>query len=169
MQAPNHLQEHIDTIARHEQEFQARRSRAERVADAITAFAGGFPFVVIHIVLFSLWIGINVWPPARKIRFDPPPFPLLDTVVALEAILLAIFILMRQTGLARRADEREHLMLQILLLTEKEVSAVIRINQEIANRIGLREVARDKEIIELGKTTSVDEVAQTIQEHLSGE
>lgn len=169
MQAPNHLQEHIDTIARHEQEFQARRSGAERRADAITAFAGGFPFVVIHIVLFSLWIGINVWPPARKIRFDPPPFPLLDTVVALEAILLAIFILMRQTGLARRADEREHLMLQILLLTEKEVSAVIRMNQEIANRIGLREVARDQEITELGKTTSVDEVAQTIQEHLSGE
>jgi uncharacterized membrane protein len=169
MPTMNHLQEHIDTIARHEQEFQARRSKAERTADRITAFAGSFPFVLIHLGVFAGWMGTNLLPVGMGLRFDAAPFPLLDTVVALEAILLASLILMRQTGLARRADEREHLMLQILLLTEKEVSAVIRMNQEIARSLGLREMGRDREIAELGKTTSVDEVAQTIQEHLSGE
>lgn len=92
---------------------------------------------------------------------------MLDTCVALEAILLASFILMRQSGLAKRAGEREHLMLQILLLTEKEVSAVVRMNQQMAEQVALRAISKDKEIQELGKPTSIDEVAQHIQENLT--
>lgn len=38
-------------------------------------------------------------------------YTMLDTVVAMEAILLASFILMRQTRAGRRTDEREHLLL----------------------------------------------------------
>lgn len=86
--------------------------------------------------------------------------------VSLEAILVASFILMRQARLARRADERDHLMLQILLLTEKEVTAVLQMNREIASKVGLSSIARDKEIAELGLKTSIDEVAQTIHESL---
>jgi hypothetical protein len=76
---------------------------------------------------------------------------------------------MRQSGLAKRADERDHLMLQILLLTEKEVSAVVRMNQQIAERVGLRDISKDEEIQELGQPTSIDEVAQTIQKNISNE
>ena len=102
-------------------------------------------------------------------HFDPAPFAMLDTVVALEAILLASFILMRQSGLAKRADERDHLMLQILLLTEREVSAVVRMNQQMAERIGLGAISTDQEIEEMARPTSIDTVAQVIQENLTGE
>jgi uncharacterized membrane protein len=102
-------------------------------------------------------------------HFDPAPFAMLDTVVVLEAILLASFILMRQSGLAKRADERDHLMLQILLLTEREVSAVVRMNQQMAERIGLGAISTDEEIKEMAKPTSLDNVAQIIQENLTGE
>ena len=95
------------------------------------------------------------------------PFSLLGTIVAVEAILLASLILMRQARLARRADEREHLMLQILLLTEKEVTAVISMNQQIAIKVGLRDIENSKEIEQLSQDTSIDEVAQDIQRRLS--
>jgi uncharacterized membrane protein len=95
------------------------------------------------------------------------PFSLLGTVVAMEAILLASLILMRQSRLARRADEREHLMLQILLLTEKEVTAVISMNQQIATKLGLSDMENSKEIEQLGRNTSIDVVAQDIQRSLS--
>ena len=126
--------------------------------DRIAAFAGSFPFVAIHITFFLAWVAINSLSVGGIRHFDPNPFPLLDTTVALEAILLASFILMRQSGLAKRADEREHLMLQILLLTEKEVSAVVRMNQQIAERLGLLSISKDEEIRELGLPTSVDAV-----------
>jgi uncharacterized membrane protein len=169
VQTSNHLQDHVETIAKHEQDFHASRSTGERIGDRIAAFAGSFPFVAIHITFFALWVTVNTVSIGGIRHFDPNPFPLLDTGVALEAILLASFILMRQSGLAKRSDEREHLMLQILLLTEKEVSAVIRMNQEIAERLGLLSISKDEEIKELGRPTSVDAVAATIQENLSRE
>jgi uncharacterized membrane protein len=169
MQIPNHLQDHIETIVKHEQEFQASRSRGERIGDRIATFAGSFPFVAIHITFFVAWVATNTLSVGNLPHFDPKPFPLLDTGVALEAILLASFILMRQSGLAKRADEREHLILQILLLTEKEVSAVVRMNQQIAEHSGLLKISKDEEIKELGRPTSVDAVAATIQEKLTNE
>src|SRR5580700_9301731 len=167
MQTPNHLQDHVETIAKHEQEFQSSRSRGERIGDRVAAFAGSFPFVAIHVTFFLAWVVINTLSVGGIRHFDPIPFPLLDTGVALEAILLASFILMRQSGLAKRADERDHLMLQILLLTEREVSAVVNMNQQIAERVGLSAISRDVEIQEMAKPTSIDNVAQTIQENLA--
>ena len=140
-----------------------------------------------HIFFFLFWILVNTLHLPPIPRFDPLPFSLLGTAVAdnidsykqatqslrttsargLEAILLAIFILMRQARLARRADEREHLMLQVFLLTEKEVTAVISMNQQIAIKVGLRNMENGKEIEQLGGNTSIDEVAEDIQRSLS--
>jgi uncharacterized membrane protein len=168
MPIPNHVQDHIDTIAKHEQEFLARRSPAERLGDFTAASVGSLGFVAIHLVLFLSWILINTLH-LRIPQFDPAPFSLLGTVVAMEGILLASLILMRQARLGRRADEREHLMLQILLLTEKEVTAVIRMNQQIAMKVGLSNIENNKEIEQLGRKTSIDQVAQDIQRSLSDE
>ncbi len=120
-----------------------------------------------HIFLFLFWILANTLHLQPIPHFDPEPFSLLGSVVAMEAILLASLILMRQARLARRADEREHLMLQILLLTEKEVTAVISMNQQIAAKVGLRDMENTEEIEQLGRNTSVDEVAQDIRRSLS--
>jgi uncharacterized membrane protein len=166
MQLPNHVQEHIDTIAKHEQQFLERRSPAERLGDLTAAIVGNLGFVAAHICLFALWVLVNTLQLPRIPHFDPVPFSLLGTFVAIEAILLASLILMRQARLARRADEREHLMLQILLLTEKEVTAVISMNQQIAIKVGLRDIAHSKEIEQLGRDTSIDDVAQDIQRSL---
>lgn len=166
---PRQVAEHVETIARHEQEFLANRSTAERIADRVASFAGRITFVVLHVVAFIVWAIWNHLPGTKNYHFDPFPYALFDTFVALEAILLASFILMRQTSLARRADERDHLMLQILLLTEKEVSAIVRMNQNVASHLGLRDISSDKEIVEMGRPTPIDQVARTIQEKLSGD
>ena len=167
MQVPNHVQDHIDTIAKHEQEFLARRSPAERLGDLTAAIVGNLGFVAAHIFLFSSWILVNTLHLPEIPHFDPMPFQLLATVVAMEAILLVSLILMRQSRLARRADEREHLVLQILLLTEKEVTAVISMNQQIASKVGLSDMENSKEIELLSQNTSIDEVALDIQRSLS--
>ncbi|WP_446742917.1 DUF1003 domain-containing protein [Silvibacterium acidisoli] len=169
LEIPRQIAEHVETIARQEQDFLSSRSPAERFADRVAAFAGRISFVVVHLSVFAIWVLWNQLPQTNPYHFDPFPYALFDTLVALEAILLASFILMRQTSLARRADEREHLMLQILLLTEKEVSAVVRMNHDIASHLGLRDISGDPEIQEMGQPTSIDQVAQTIQEKLSGE
>jgi uncharacterized membrane protein len=162
----NHLKDHIEIIAKHEEEFLARRTRSERVGDLLGAFVGSLGFIAFHVAVFTAWILINTLHIGNLSHFDPVPFPLLDTAVAIEAIFLASFIVMRQSRLSRRSDEREHLMLQVLILTEKEVTAVLNLQRRVAEKEGLPAVIGDAEISQLSQTTSIDEVAQTIRESL---
>ena len=54
-----------------------------RVADQITAFAGSMSFVVIHAVLFAVWM----------LFLERSPWPTLTLVVSLEAIFLSTFVM----------------------------------------------------------------------------
>jgi hypothetical protein len=60
-------------------------------------------------------------------------------------------------------------MLQVLILTEKEVTAVLNLQRRVAEKAGLPAVIGDAEISQLSQTTSIDEVAQTIRESLPKE
>jgi uncharacterized membrane protein len=162
----NHVQSHIDLIAQHEQEFLSQRSLTERLGDRIASAAGSLGFVAAHLLLFLAWIAANTLSISPMRHFDPPPFSLFATVVGLEAILLGSFLLMRQTRMSRRAEERDHLMLQLLLLTEKEITAVLSLERQIARRMGLEEMANSSDIRELSRETSIEEMAQTIKEAL---
>jgi uncharacterized membrane protein len=160
------IKQHIELIAKHEQEFLDRRTQSERIGDVIAGAAGNLTFVSLHLLIFAAWIGWNAWPGQQ--HFDPAPFPLLALIVTLEAILLASFILMRQTRIGRRSDEREHLMLQLLLLTEKEITAMLELDRQIAKAFGLHSAADRPLVKELSQNTSIDDVAQTILENLPG-
>ncbi len=165
MQHP-HLQDHIDLIARHEQEFQENRTPVECLGDTIAAFAGSLGFVALHLLLFAVWILANSLRSTAAWHFDPYPFGMLDTVVAIEAILLASFILMRQSRLGKRSDQREHLVLQLLLLTEKETTKLLEMNAVMAEKMGLKSIMRDEELTALTQDTPIDEVAESIRESL---
>jgi uncharacterized membrane protein len=67
-------------------EDRARRTQ-NRLADAITRFAGSMPFIYIHVLWFAIWIGLRV---------EKFPFGLLTMIVSLEAIILSTFILISQ-------------------------------------------------------------------------
>jgi uncharacterized membrane protein len=84
MQVPNHVREHIDTIAKHEQEFLERRSPAERLGDLTAAIVGSLGFVAAHVCLFVLWVLVNTLQDTRLPHFDPVPFSRLETIVATE-------------------------------------------------------------------------------------
>ena len=58
-------------------------------------------------------------------------------------------------------------MLQILILTEKEVTTLISMNKQIATKVGLRDIKKSEEIEQLSRDTSIDQVAQDIQRSLS--
>jgi uncharacterized membrane protein len=64
-----------------------------KLADAITAFAGSMLFVYIHILWFGCWIAFGV---------ERYPFGLLTMIVSLEAIFLSTFVLISQN----RADAK---------------------------------------------------------------
>jgi uncharacterized membrane protein len=103
------------------------RSLQNRVADAITAFAGSMWFVYIHILWFGVWIGLRV---------EHYPFGLLTMIVSLEAIFLATFVMITQN---RQDDARKLLADQEWRMVQSEE----RQNEEL--------ITTSRQILELTK------------------
>jgi uncharacterized membrane protein len=164
-----HTQSHIDSMARQEQEFLQKRTLSERAGDAVAALAGSLVFVMIHVLLVLTWILINVqgvqWIP----RFDPYPFSLLGMIVSVEAVVLSSFILMRQNRMSKRAERRDHLNLQVDLISEKEITKLLQMVRAICERMGLKNIAEDKELREFSQATSVETLTQRLEDTLPDE
>ena len=101
MTSPDPSLTNIQAIARLEQQMLHSRSGADRIGAAITRIAGSLVFVGVHAVWFAAWIAVNAELVPGVPVFDPYPFSFLTLVVSLEAIFLAIFVLMSQNRAAR--------------------------------------------------------------------
>ena len=93
-----------------------------RIADAITAFAGSMLFVYVHIVWFGLWIGLGV---------EAYPFGLLTMIVSLEAIFLSTFVMISQN----RADAKREVLSQheweFVQAEEQQNEQLLRLSNQI--------------------------------------
>ena len=156
----------IDTIVRLEAEQEERVSHTDRLSEAIGKFAGTNFFVLVQIAWVAAYILINTGVLAFIPAFDPFPFPLLATILALEAVLLTAFVLIRQNRMSLKADQRSHLDLQINLLAEKKATKVIQLLHGIGRHLGLEEDVNDPESLELGKDTEVEDLARDLRENL---
>jgi len=98
--------------------FARMRSTQDRVADAITAFAGTMLFVYIHALWFAVWIALNEGLLGRAGIFDPYPYGLLTMIVSLEAIFLSTFVMVSQNRQATRENVRADLDFETNLRSE---------------------------------------------------
>src|SRR5688572_26125483 len=125
------LRKNIRAIADLEERALHQRGAADRLSDAISRKTGSGPFALFHLVGFSLWLLVNAGIVSGIEPFDPYPFNFLTLVVSLEAIFLSVFVLMSQNRLTRQAENRAHLDLQVNMLAEQELTAILRMVQGI--------------------------------------
>lgn len=116
-------------LLRHAEERAA--SAENRLADAITAFAGSMRFAYIHLLWFGSWIIFKV---------EDYPFGLLTMIVSLEAIFLSTFVLISQN----RADARRQVVADQQWATvqdeERQNLQLIELSEQI---LGLTQEVRD--------------------------
>jgi uncharacterized membrane protein len=98
--------------------FARMRSTQDRVADAITAFAGTMLFVYLHALWFAVWIALNEGLLGHVGIFDPYPYGLLTMIVSLEAIFLSTFVMVSQNRQAARENVRADLDFETNLRSE---------------------------------------------------
>ena len=104
--APNKMRPPINpALLRHAEKRASVRQN--RIADAITTFAGSMSFVDLHIIWFGCWIGFGV---------ESYPFGLLTMIVSLEAIFLSTFVMISEN----RADAKRQVIADQQWVTVKE-------------------------------------------------
>jgi uncharacterized membrane protein len=164
MAEPSPEVENIQAIMDLERETRGKRSVVERLTDRVTNVAGSPVFIVVHLVWFGVWIGVNSH---RGRSFDPYPFNLLTLAVSLEAIVLTGFVLMAQNRMAQQADRRAHLDLQINLLAEQELTAILKLQCLQADRAGIDIAACDPQLDKLLAKTDVRRLAVEVGDELT--
>jgi len=153
-------QRNVETILELEKAAKEERTPSDRVAEAVANFCGSMVFVWVHVVFFSAWILSNTVPGVPHL--DPFPFTFLTLVVSLEAIFLSTFILISQNHDARINDRRNHLDLQVNLLSEQENTQMIAMLKAIAEKIGV-DLSQDSHLEALSEHTKPQRLVEQIQ------
>ncbi|HXC50973.1 MAG TPA: DUF1003 domain-containing protein [Candidatus Limnocylindrales bacterium] len=155
------LERNVEAILSHREQFERSRSRQERVADSITHFAGSMAFVYLHIVIFGIWIALDLgWFPIAPLD---PTFVTIALAASIEAIFLSTFVLISQNRMAALADKRADLGLQVSLLAEHEITRLVELVTEIGKKMHI-DASHDPELSELSQTIAPEKVLDTMEQ-----
>jgi len=155
------IDRNVAALLKRREEEKAATSREERIADAISNFAGSMKFVYFHLVLYGAWIVVNLpWVPLPK--FDPS-YVVLAMVASVEAIFISTFVMISQNRMAKVADQRADLDLQISLLAEHEITRLVTLVTDLAERMNVPS-ARDPELRELAQDVAPERVLDRMEE-----
>jgi len=140
------------------------RTTWEKVADFLTSIFGSLPFVILHFIWFSIWL---VWNNGLfgLIPFDPYPFGLLTTLVSLEAIFLAIFVLVSQNRSSKVDQMRSEVDLQVDLATEEEIIKILYILKILAEKNGI-DLSDDNQLKKMLEPINEWEVEKQLEKQL---
>ena len=153
-------QQNVEAILELERAAKGQRTRADLIAEGIARFCGSMTFVWVHVVWFGVWVLINLVSGIPHV--DPFPFTFLTLVVSLEAIFLSTFILISQNHDTRISERRNHLDLQINLLSEQENTQMLAILRAIAEKVGA-DLRPDPHLEALSEKTEPKRLVQQIE------
>lgn len=159
-------EENLRAVARIRERSNAQRTWGQRVSDRVATIAAREATVVLHVAWFAAWYVLNARVlPMRP--FDPFPYPLLTTIVSLEAIFLSLFVLASQQRLTQEADNRADLDLQVNLLSEQEMTVVLQMLREVCHHLGLRDTIDSRKFRELAENLDIGDLAARVERNIA--
>ena len=168
-EAANPTKLNIEAIAKLEHEALHRRTITEWASDAIVKFIGSIAFLLLQLLLVLTWSAINLHVISGVKAFDPFPFGILALVISSESVVLTIFVLISQNRMSRQADRRSHLDLQVGMLTEQELTAMLQMQHKICQRLGLDVESAKHELKGFSDATDVSKLASELEDKLPGQ
>lgn len=146
----------------------SQRTPAARVADKLTYISGSMTFLIVNFVWFFVWMVVNLGVIPGVPVFDPFPFGLLTMIVSLEAIGLAIVVLISQNRAAAIAELREEMTLTIGEITERELTKLMALTTRILEEQGV-DLSEDEELHDMLQNTDTEEIIEELKEDIGGD
>ena len=150
------------------QSFEAKelkkRSWSVRLADDLTSTFGSFSFLTFNTLFFIFWIMMNLGKIPNLPVLDPFPFPLMTTIVSLEAIILTLIVLMSQNRQSFISNLREEIDMQVNLTSEREITKILQVLVKIAEKQGIK--LDDKDLNEMLKEIEISYLERKLEEQL---
>ena len=142
-----------------------KRSFLDILVDRTTALLGSNLFLIVNLLIFMSWIVINTGQIPGIEPFDEFPFSLLTAFVSLEAIILAILVLISQNRAAKVADLREEVQLQVNVLTEEEITSMMSMLVLLLQKNGIP-IPEDQRVQEMLRETDVIQIEKSMEKEI---
>ncbi len=141
----------------------SNRTITEKIADVMTSRLGSMAFLTFNALWFLTWIIINTGMVPLVKAFDPFPFGLLTMIVSLEAIFLAIIVLISQNRASKIDDIRDEVSLQITTIAEEEITKMMELQVLILKQHGI-DVSEDKELQQMLEPTDKNRIEKKLEQ-----
>jgi uncharacterized membrane protein len=153
------------TIRSFKAKADAARSLTDRIADMLTRWFGTVWFLGLNVIFFALWIIWNTGLIPGLAVYDPFPFGFLTMIVSLEAIVLAVVVLISQNREARIAELREEVELYISTYAESEITKLMYLQTLLLKKHGV-DISEDPELSEMHKRLEADKIERELEKQI---
>jgi uncharacterized membrane protein len=126
---PEHVEHSIESIADIHRSAEQRVSPQQRRLERTTAVLGRPATTFAIVALVIVWVAVNLALGERA--FDRPPFPAMQTVASLCALIMTTIILATENRQNRQSERRAQLALQMTTLTEAKVAKLIELVEKL--------------------------------------
>jgi CRP/FNR family transcriptional regulator, cyclic AMP receptor protein len=138
-------------------EEEAQKTLASRMADLIAEFGGSWKFIGASITLLVSWMILNTWV-LRDAAFDPSPYILLNLVLGIMGGVQAPIILMSQNRQSAKDRLRSDLDYRINLKNELSLTELMRRFDVLENeRLPLLFEAQNARLLSQDRTDALKE------------
>ncbi len=163
-----HVQDAVENIASLHERARAEGSNHVRRFSRMSALLGSPTFFVVVISVVVTWVGSNLAAPWLGRRaLDAPPFPLLQGLISLVALLVAILVLIAQNRQGRRVEHRARLDLQINLLAERKIAKLVALLEELRHDLPNVRNRVDREAAEMIEPVDTHAVLTALETELA--
>jgi uncharacterized membrane protein len=162
---PSSTRVNLDVLADFKDQEEAQLSGAQALIEKISSFFGNPSYFAFVLAFIVIWVLLNLW--GLKTGWhhvDEPPFSALQGLVSSNALLLTIAVLIRQNRMARVAEHRSHVDLQVNLLTEQKVTKILQLVDELQRDLTSLRRRPDAEVAELSKPADAHALMHAIKE-----
>jgi len=142
-----------------------KRTAADKIADSLTKSFGTIMFLSANLILFAVWFILNLNIIDGLKPFDPFPFGFLTMIVSLEAIFLAIIVLISQNRSSKIAELREEVDLYINTYAESEITKLIYLHTLLLEKNGI-DVSKDKELEQMLKDLESEKIEEEFERQM---
>lgn len=160
---PDLTSQNIEAVLDFYTREEAKISRSQRSLERFSDFIGQPVFLGVILAFVALWIVADIVMRLFGIAdFDPAPYPLLQGIVGLGALLTATVVLIKQNRFAKLEERRAHLDLKVTLLIEQKAAKLIELIEELRRDLPNVKNRHDPDAVALKQSMNPDLVLATL-------
>lgn len=134
--------------------------RSDRLATTMTDFFGTLGFLGCFMGFLVLWMGWNLGQHNPKKIFDPFPFPALEMMVSVFAIILTISVLISQRRQGREQRVSQQVEFEVNVRAETEITKILQMLHEIQRKLGIEH--SDDKLEEMKQELNLNDLHQQL-------